>query len=59
MNNLQCYSYGIKAISNLSKNNIPITADTFYSELYHLWDIYGEKAIEEIVRKEEYEHKLF
>ncbi len=59
MNNLQCYSYGIKAISNLSKNNIPINEDTFYFELHHLWDIYGEKAIEEIVRREELLGKLF
>ena len=59
MNNLQCYSYGIKAISNLTKRKNPITADSFYYELYHLWDIYGEKTIEEIVRKEEIEDRLF
>lgn len=59
MTNLQCYSYGIKAISNLKKNNISITPDTFYYELYHLWDIYGENTIEEIVRTEEIEESLF
>lgn len=59
MTNLQCYSYGIKAISNLKKNNMPITPDTFYFELYRLWDLYGEKAIEEIVRREEMEEILF
>ncbi len=59
MNNFQCYSYGVKAISNLSKNNVKITADTFYHELYFLWDIYSEKAIEELVRKEEFDGTLF
>lgn len=58
MNNIQCYSYGIKAISNLKKNKIPITADAFYYELHHLWDIYGEKTIEEIVKREEIENRL-
>ncbi len=59
MNNLQCYSYGIKAISNLIKGNVPITADTFYHEIYFLWDIYTEEMIEKIVRKEELEGTLF
>lgn len=59
MTNYQCYSYSAKAISNILNSNIKLTADTFYNELYHLWDFYSEEQIEDIVRKEEIEHDLF
>ena len=58
MTNNQCYSYGIMAIKNLEENNIKITADTFYFELYNLWDIYSEYEIEKIVKKLEIDDKL-
>lgn len=50
MTNNQCYSYGIMAIKNLNDNNLKITPDSFYFELYHLWDIYSEEEIEKIVK---------
>ena len=50
MTNNQCYSYGIMAIKNLKENNIKINSDNFYFELYHLWDIYSETQIEQIVK---------
>lgn len=46
MTNHQCYCYGIIAIHNIIKEKIPITSDIFYDELYYLWDIYSEEAIE-------------
>ena len=46
MTNNQCYSYGIMVIKNLKENNLKITPDNFYFELYHLWDIYSESQIE-------------
>ena len=59
MTNNQCYSYSVKAISNILNSNVKLTADTFYNELYYLWDSYSEEQIEDIVRKEEIEHNLF
>ena len=50
MTNNQCYSYGIMAIKNLKENNLKITPDSFYFELYRLWDIYSENQIEQIVK---------
>ena len=50
MTNNQCYSYGIMAIKNLKENNIKITPDNFYYELYHLWDEYSEEYIEQMVK---------
>ena len=50
MTNNQCYSYGIMAIKNLKEQNIKITPDNFYFELYQLWDIYSEEQIEQIVK---------
>lgn len=58
MTNYQCYCYAVKAISNILGINGKLTPDTFYAELYHLWDIYGEKTIEDIVKKEEYFDKI-
>ena len=48
MTNHQCYCYGIIAIHNIKKEKIPITSDIFYDELYYLWDIYSEDAIEKL-----------
>lgn len=59
MTNNQCYCYGVKAISNILKAGIKIDADTFYREIYYLWDFYAEEEIEKIVRKEEFLDKLF
>ena len=50
MTNNQCYSYGIMAIKNFKKNNLKITPDNFYFELYYLWDIYTENQIEQEVK---------
>ncbi len=54
MTNNQCYCYSVKAISNIIKAKGILRPDTFYIELQSLWDVYGEKAIEEVVRREEY-----
>lgn len=61
MTNYQCYCYGAKAISNIlkEKNRIKLTPDTFYRELYYLWDIYSEESIEKLVKKEECNNELF
>ena len=59
MTNYQCYSYGIMAIKNLKENNIKITPDNFYFELYKLWDIYSESQIEKIVKMLEINEALF
>ncbi len=59
MTNYQCYCYAVKAISNLLKSNDKITPEKFYNELYYLWDIYSEQAIEKIVQKEEFNNELF
>lgn len=59
MTNYQCYSYGVKAISNILKNGVELTPDIFYCELYHLWDIYSEDAIERLVRISEMNNELF
>ena len=59
MTNLQCYSYGIMAIKNLRENKKRITPDSFYYELYDLWDFYTEKEIEEMVKKLEKNKNLF
>ncbi len=58
MTNNQCYSYGIMAIKNLKENNIKITADNFYFELYYLWDIYTENQIEQEVKMLEINDEL-
>ena len=58
MTNNQCYSYGIMAIRNLQKNNVKITADSFFFEIYHLWDIYSESQIEEMVKMQEINESL-
>ena len=38
------------AIKNLKENNLKITPDNFYFELYNLWDIYSENQIEQEVK---------
>ena len=48
MTNQQCYCYGIIALNNMIKNGIPINNDTFYHELYYLWDFYSEEGIEKL-----------
>ena len=48
MTNHQCYCYGIIAIQNIIQAELPITSDLFYFELYKLWDIYSENAIENL-----------
>ena len=58
MTNKQCYSYGIMAIKILKENNIEITAESFYCELYYLWDIYSESEIEKIVKNLEIKEEL-
>ena len=50
MNNFQCFCYSAKAIDNILKSNIAIDADSFYAELFYLWDIYDKKTIEDVVR---------
>ena len=50
MTNNQFYSYGIMAIKNLKENNLKIIPDSFYFELYNLWDIYSESQIEQEVK---------
>ena len=50
MTNFQCYCYGVIAIHNVLKDTLPITADLFYEELYYLWDLYSEEAIEKLYR---------
>ena len=50
MNNFQCFCYGAKAIDNILKSNIALDAESFYIELYYLWDLYDEKSIERIVK---------
>ncbi len=50
MTNYQCYCYGIVAIHNILNEKLPITSNSFYNELYYLWDIYSEEAIENKVR---------
>lgn len=59
MTNLQCYSYGAKAIDNLLKNDVKLTHTSFWEELYYLWDIYSEEHIEEFIKKEEFKGNLF
>ncbi len=58
MTNYQCYCYAVKAISNILKDKEKITSDKLYNELYYLWDIYSEEAIEKIVQKEELNNEL-
>ena len=50
MNNFQCFCYAAKAIDNILKSNIALDAESFYTELYYLWDLYDEKSIERIVK---------
>lgn len=53
MTNHQCYCYGIIAIHNLLKEKFPLTSNEFYDELYYLWYIYSEEAIEKEYAKME------
>ena len=46
MTNHQCYCYGIIAINNLLSENVQITSDSFFNELYYFWDIYSEDEID-------------
>ena len=48
MTNHQCFCYGIIAINNILESKLTITSDLFYSELYYLWDLYSEEAIEQL-----------
>lgn len=59
MTNYQCYCYSAKALANILKSKEELNSDTFYSELYYLWDIYDEETIEKIVRKESFNNELF
>lgn len=59
MTNLQCYCYGVKAFDNILKSKAKLTSDTFFNELFYLWDIYSEEMIEEIVRNAEMNDELF
>lgn len=59
MTNLQCYCYGVKALDNILKSKAKLTSDTFFNELFYLWDIYSEEMIEEVVRKAEMNDELF
>ena len=58
MTNYQCYCYGIVAIYNILEEKLPITSDIFFDELYYLWDIYTEKAIEMLYEKMENSGKI-
>lgn len=51
MTNHQCFCYGIIAINNILESKLTITSDLFYSELYYLWDLYSEEAIEQLYFK--------
>ena len=59
MTNYQCYSYSVIALSNILKNKIELTPETFYHELYRLWNIYSEDGIEKRVKKLEMNNELF
>lgn len=59
MTNYQCYCYSAKALSNLISNKVELTPDTFYSQLWYLWDIYTEEEIEKIVSEAERKNELF
>lgn len=50
LNNFQCFCYASKAIDNILKSNIVLDAESFYTELYYLFDLYDKKSIERIVR---------
>ena len=50
MNNFQCFCYAAKAIDNILKSNIILDAQSFYTELYYILDLYDEKSIERIVK---------
>ena len=39
-----------KKINSFNENNLKITPDNFYFELYNLWDIYSESQIEQEVK---------
>lgn len=58
LTNHQCYCYGIIAIYNILNNRYPLTSDLFYNELYYLWDIYTEEAIEQLYTKMEEKGKI-
>ena len=47
MTNHQCYCYGIMALNNIIKAKMPLTSETFYNELFYLWDVYTEYDIQE------------
>ena len=50
MNNFQCFCYSAKAIDNILKSNIALDAESFYTELYYILDLYDKKSIERIVK---------
>ena len=58
MTNYQCYCYGIIAIYNILNDKLPITSNLFFSEMYYLWDLYSEDAIEKIYNKMEIDGKF-
>ena len=58
MTNHQCYCYGIVAIHNILEEKLPITSDIFFDELYYLWDIYTERAIETLYEEMEKSGKI-
>ena len=58
MTNHQCYCYGIIAIYNILNDKLPITSNLFFSEMYYLWDLYSEDAIEKLYNKMEIDGKF-
>ena len=58
MTNHQCYCYGIIAIYNILNDKFPITSDLFFNEMYYLWDLYSEDAIEKLYNKMEIDGKF-
>lgn len=58
MTNHQCYCYGIIAIYNILNDKLPITSDLFFYEMYYLWDLYSEDAIEKLYNKMEIDGKF-
>ena len=58
MTNHQCYCYGIIAIYNILNDKFSITSDLFFNEMYYLWDLYSEDAIEKLYNKMEIDGKF-
>ena len=59
MTNNQCYSYSVKALSNIFKSDFALTPSSFHHELYNVLNIYSEDEIERLVRRLEADYELF